>query len=237
MEIFRNTNFDFLGKKWWFIGASLVLTVIGFASIALKGGLRYGIDFKGGSLMTVKWAGQPPVDRIRAALGKRISGEITVYELNDLSDRNLVVLGTEIREERALSADTRVMQETLEASFGQPGGKLDFSNASQQQLIDRLREPFQRASIGMSDQQLQKLVADMVEFRITPPRSGLLGSLDQLTAVPGINSGIINILKQECYLAPFSVRQVEMVGPKVGAELRQRAVFATLYRWPECWYI
>ena len=230
MEIFGNTNFDFLGKKWWFIGASLVLTVIGFGSIALKGGLRYGIDFKGGAMMTVKWAGAPPVDRIRAALGKRIPGEITVYELNDISDRNLVVLGTETREERALSADTRIMQETLAGAFGQPqSGKLDFNNASHQQLVDRLREPFQRAGIAMSDQQLQKLVADMVDFRTTPPRSGLLSNLDQMARAPGVNSGIINILKQECYLAPFSVRQVEMVGPKVGTELRKRAVFATLY--------
>ena len=30
MELFKNTNFDFLGKKWPFIIASLVLTVAGF---------------------------------------------------------------------------------------------------------------------------------------------------------------------------------------------------------------
>ena len=40
---------------------------------------------------------------------------------------------------------------------------------------------------------------------------------------------IINALKQECYLAPYTVRQTEMVGPKVGAELRNKAVLATLY--------
>src|SRR5574340_448602 len=69
----------------------------------------------------------------------------------------------------------------------------------------------------------------MVNFRNTPPRSGLVGNFDQLVAVPGMNSGIISVLKQECYLAPFSVRQVEMVGPKVGAELRRKAILATLY--------
>jgi len=39
---------------------------------------------------------------------------------------------------------------------------------------------------------------------------------------------MINTLKQECYLASFAVRRVEVVGPKVGADLRQRAVWATL---------
>ena len=35
--------------------------------------------------------------------------------------------------------------------------------------------------------------------------------------------------RQECYLAPFSIRGTQMVGPKVGAELRTKAVLATLY--------
>ena len=43
MQLFKNTNFDFLGKKWPFIIASLVLTAAGFASILMQGGLKYGI--------------------------------------------------------------------------------------------------------------------------------------------------------------------------------------------------
>ena len=40
----------------------------------------------------------------------------------------------------------------------------------------------------------------------------------------------MNTLKQECYLAPFHDRaSMEMVGPKVGADLRNKAVLATLY--------
>lgn len=230
MEIFKNPNYDFLGRKWLFIGISLALMAISVISLIVKGGPRYGIDFKGGALMTVKWAGQPPVEGIREALGKKIQGEITVYEITDVADRNQVVIGTELREERELNVNRRAMQETLETTFGQPGsGKLDFNNASAQALTDRLREPFQRAGIGVSDEQLRQLVAGMLEFRDTPPRSGLVSSFDQLASVQGVNSGIINVLKQETYLSPFSIRQIEMVGPKVGAELRKRALLATLY--------
>ena len=67
MELFKNTNFDFLGKKWPFIGASLVLTVAGLASIALKGGLKYGIDFKGGANMYLRFNTEPPMEKIRQA--------------------------------------------------------------------------------------------------------------------------------------------------------------------------
>jgi hypothetical protein len=42
----------------------------------------------------------------------------------------------------------------------------------------------------------------------------VITSFDQLSTVAGVNANIINILKQECYLSPFSVRQVELVALK-----------------------
>ena len=74
MELFKNTNFDFLGKKWPFIILSLVLTAAGFVSLAVKGGPRYGIDFRGGALITVTFANRPPVDKVRAALSGSSAG-------------------------------------------------------------------------------------------------------------------------------------------------------------------
>jgi preprotein translocase subunit SecF len=78
MELFKNTNYDFLGKKWPFIIASLVLTVAGFASILMQGGLKFGIDFKGGTLMTVKFSSKPPIEKIRGAFSSsgKIKGEV-----------------------------------------------------------------------------------------------------------------------------------------------------------------
>src|SRR6202012_659032 len=39
----------------------------------------------------------------------------------------------------------------------------------------------------------------------------------------------LNALKQDAYLSGFAVRNVEIVGPQVGAQLRKQAAFATLY--------
>src|SRR5712692_9093098 len=227
MELFTNPNYDFLGWKWRFIIASLVLSIAGLTSIALKGGLRYGIDFKGGTMMTVKFAGKPPVDEIRSAVSKRVSGEITVQSFETGS--NEVAIGTEQKEERQLDQNRRAILQALETAFGQPAsGKLEFNNAPHEAQVSRLRDALARNNVAMSDAQLQKLVTDILDFRNNPPRSGLIASFDQLSAAPGVTPAVINTLKQECYLAPFAVRQVEVVGPKVGADLRQRAVWATL---------
>src|SRR5262245_29890197 len=215
MELFKDTNFDFLGKKWPFIIASLVLTVAGFASIVMKGGLKYGIDFKGGALMTVKFATTPPLDKIRSALGSKIKGEVTVQDFTDVSAHNEVVIGTELQEERLLNQNRKAMEDVLETTFGQPAsGKLDFNNASSTTLSNRLRDALARNNVPMTDLDFQKLITNLLDFRNTPPRSGLLTDFSQLAAVPGMNPGIMSTLQQECYLSPFAIRQVEMVGPK-----------------------
>jgi preprotein translocase subunit SecF len=226
MEIFRNTKFDFLGKKWYFIGASLVLTAVGVGSLWVKGGPAYGIDFKGGTLMYVKFASKPPVDRIRAAVSARIPGEVSVQEITGTQE---VIIGTELKDEKTLDLHRRLLIETLGATFGSRGGKPDFNNLGAQALADQLRDPLQRAGVPMSDQQLQDVAKALVEFRDSPPRSGLIRSFDELAGVAGASGGLLNVLKQDFTLFPYAIRNVEIVGPKVGAELRNQAVLAVLY--------
>jgi len=231
MELFKNTNYDFLGKKWPFIIASLVLTVAGFTSIALKGGLKYGIDFKEGTLMQVKFAYPPPDDKIRAAMLNAVKSEVSVQDLHGSGAENMVEIGTEAKgaAESQLDTNRREMEGVLAATFGQPGsGKLDLNGASRDTLQQRLRDPLARAGVPMSDQQLKDLAGNILDVR-DKQHSGLITDFNQLSSVSGINAGIMNTLRQECYLAPYHVQGTHMVGPKVGAELRVKAVKATLY--------
>jgi len=186
MELFKNTNFDFLGKKWPFIIASLVLTAAGLTSIAMKGGLKYGIDFRGGAMMYVKFTGPPPLYKIRSALSSKI-GAIDVQSLT-VSNVNEVIISAELQDERALEQTRRTMITTLESTFGQPqGGKLDFNNATQESLSSRLRDALQRGGVPMSEPQVQQLARDLLAYRNNPPQSGVISSLDQLSTVPGVN--------------------------------------------------
>src|SRR5690606_7310379 len=119
--------------------------------------------------------------------------------------------------------------ETLEANFGEPGSaKIDFNNVGASALTERLRQPLQAAGVALSDDDLQGLIRSILTYRDTPPRSGLLKSFDELSSVSGVTPAVMNVLKQESYLAGFAVRNVEIVGPKVGSELRSKALQATL---------
>ncbi len=99
MELFKDTHFDFLGRKWWFILPSLILILAGLASLIVKGGPRYGIDFLGGAVMEVGWPGAPPIDRIRAAVGARLSGVsvVAAHELTaDGAGSNQVLISAQL---------------------------------------------------------------------------------------------------------------------------------------------
>jgi len=148
MELFKNTNYDFLGKKWPFIIASLVLSAAGFISIFAQGGLKMGIDFKGGALMKVKFASTPNLEKIRSAVDAKIKGENTVQNFTSANAINQVEIGIELTDERQLYANRQALEQVLANTFGQPGnGKLDFNNAGEKELIDRLREPLTRAGV------------------------------------------------------------------------------------------
>src|SRR5258708_10518896 len=95
MELFRDTHFDFLGRKWWFILPSLVLILAGLVSLVARGGPLYSIDFKGGAQMEVRWEGSPPIERIRAAVSSRLKG-VSVVAAPDLTGSNEVIVSAEL---------------------------------------------------------------------------------------------------------------------------------------------
>jgi preprotein translocase subunit SecF len=226
MELFKQTNFDFLGKKWPFIIASLILTGAGLVSLAVHGGPRYGIEFKGGMLMTVKFQGAPPLDEVRSSLSKVLANPPSVQTFE--SGSNEIAIGTEGDDEVTLGKNRQLVLDTLAKTFGHPdNGKLDLNNASAQGVADRLRDPLQKAGASLSDPQIDQLGAAIAGYR--NQHGGLLSNIDEVRGAPGVTSQVVDVLKQQAYLAPYTAaRDIEIVGPKVGADMRSSAIQATL---------
>ena len=229
MELFKETNFDFLRWKWHFIGASLVLSVAGLASLAFHGGPKLGIEFKGGMEMTVKFASDPTVDtveKIRGALSAALSSTPTVQSFENGS--NEVVIGTEGGDDQLLAKNRQIVLDTLAKTLGQPGnGKLDLNNATLDQLDSRLTDPLQKAGVALSDVQVKDLSSAILASR--NQLHGVITNLDQLRGTSGLTPQVLTVLNEQCYLAPYNAaRDIQIVGPKVGGELRRQAVNATL---------
>ncbi len=222
MEIFKNPNYNFLGWKWPLICLSLVLSISGQISLLMKGGPLYGIDFKGGTLVYVKFKDTPDIERLRHELDQhKLESTLQRY---DKAEKNELIISVEQKGQReeALNNSRVTIQETLRASFASDPNKIDLNNVGRDVIADRLT---QTASLGADD---ARTVADaLVKYRTD--HSGLINSVNEVRNLPGVTPAVAASLDKDFWLAPYNVFNVEIVGPKVGDELRKQALFATLY--------
>ncbi|MEW5984008.1 MAG: protein translocase subunit SecF [Acidobacteriota bacterium] len=102
MQIFKSPNYDFIRWRWYAIALSLVVILAGVAAMWTQG-IPLGIDFKGGTLIIVKFTAPVSEDRVRAALD-RMPGEKVVQKYGAASANEILIRlpQTVQREEGAL---------------------------------------------------------------------------------------------------------------------------------------
>ncbi len=227
MEFFRNPHINWIGKKWHFIGLSFLLSAVGLLSLIAKGGPRYGIDFKGGTLVHVKFRQAPQLNLLRAALDSQGLRNSTLQRYGaDTTNEILVGLDLEATNEKDLEAGKQSIVNALRKEFG-GSDKPSLNEASAATVAEQLSGA-DTVRNALSGDQIRQLAQRIVEFRDSPPRSGLLASFDELRQAPGVTPEVMSALQSSFSLADFAVRNVEIVGPKVGAALRRQALNATL---------
>jgi preprotein translocase subunit SecD len=219
-EFFKNANFDFLSKRKLAIGFSILAVLISIGSLIAKGGPKYGLDFRGGTLMYVKFGHMPKLDDLRQALSAKVKGEISLQESRG---DNEVIIGTELADEKSLAQVRQTVEQTLRDKYANLGGKLDLNNANSGALGGRLRAALPAAS----EERVNTLEREILNYR-DRDRNGVIGSLNELARLPGIDSKTLNSIGQEAGVGDFNLRSVEMVGPRAGEELQRQAVLATL---------
>jgi preprotein translocase subunit SecF len=88
VELFRNANIDWLGKKWYFLGFSLIFSVAGIFSMLFWHGIPRGVDFKGGTQITVKFDTTPNEDHIRAAMDAAHVKDAKIQRISDAAGKS-----------------------------------------------------------------------------------------------------------------------------------------------------
>ena len=82
IELFRAPNYDFIGKRRYAYLVSGAILLVCLISLAVQG-LRYDIDFTGGTLMQVRFERPPDVGSIRTALSQIQLGDAVIQEFGD----------------------------------------------------------------------------------------------------------------------------------------------------------
>jgi len=225
VEFFRDVNIDFLGKKWYFLAFSLIFSVAGVLSMLFWHGIPWGVEFRGGTLVEVKFSHTPDLNGIRAAMDRAGLRDPKIQSYGQVPNNEVLIdLAQKETSEQALDQGKNTIIQALETNA--PAGKTDLNNASfltiRNYLMDK--DPLH---VGPDDQKYGAQAQAIVDYR-DKTMSGVLSSLDQLKSCTADPAAVAS-LNDGFFLSDYGVRNVSIVGPQVGGQLRQQAGLATLY--------
>ena len=126
MEFFRSVNIDWLGKKWYFLGFSLIFSVAGVLSMAwhvhtIGSIVPLGVDFRGGTEVQVQFANHPDIGAIRQAIDKAGIRDAKIQPFGGEASRNEVLISLpEQKNENALDTGRQEIVNGLKANYNNP---------------------------------------------------------------------------------------------------------------------
>jgi preprotein translocase subunit SecF len=225
VEFFRNPNIDFLSKKWYFLAFSLVFSVAGVLSMLFWHGIPLGVDFRGGTLVYVKFSHAPDDNAIRAAMDRAGLHNARIQRYGPAAN-NEVLIALEEKETNEQALDRGKLQIINALESNAPQGKLDLNNTSSLALANYLLQKDPLHAGTDANQRYTAQAQAIVTYR-DKARGGVLSSFDELKG--NADPAVISALTEGFYLSDFGVRNVEIVGPQVGKQLQTQAKLAVLY--------
>jgi preprotein translocase subunit SecF len=237
IEFFKEPNINWMGKAKYFYALSAILLIAGWSSIFLKGGptgggIPYSIDFKGGTNVDVRFAEPPNIDKLRSGLATQGLGSSEIQGISDIgrtSNEVLIFVEQKGSGDEARDVSRAQVINALNAVYGlSASSKPDLNSATPASLAAFLTQQDPLLLGVNAGDRYQQLARRILDYR-DRYQNGVLTSVDSLSSVEGVTPGVLSALKNNFMVGPFAIRNVEIVGPKVGAELRRQAVLVTLY--------
>jgi preprotein translocase subunit SecF len=225
VEFFHDVNIDFLGKKWYFLAFSLIFSVAGILSMLFWHHIPWGVEFRGGTLVYVKFSHTPDLGEVRKLMDRAGLRDPKIQTFGVASNNEVLVdLSQKETNEKALDAGRNQIIGALETNV--PAGKQDLNNASSLTIKNYLMDHDPMHLGTDADRKYTAQTQAITGYRNTV--GGVFTSIDQLTG-NGVDPSVVASLKDGFFLSDFGVRNVAIVGPTVGSQLRKQAALATIY--------
>ncbi|HEX2164775.1 MAG TPA: protein translocase subunit SecF, partial [Thermoanaerobaculia bacterium] len=229
MDLFRDTHIDFMKYRKFWVAVSLVLVALGIFSVFVHGKLNVGIDFAGGTQLTLQFAEEPEIDRLRGVLQGTGFEDAQIQRFGEAEDRQ-VLIRTPIVEGSDEGARDPIVG-ALDAVYNQGmDAELDLNRDGAEGIAAALLAADPDGVAGGGDPEAAEAhylgVAEaLLEVR---REEGLITDWAAVEATPGLSPQSFEVLRQSGQLGNFAVLGVENVGPQMGEELRQKGVWAVV---------
>src|SRR5689334_22739756 len=221
MQIFVNTKYDFVKWRFAAVAFSVVWVLIGIG-FYMKRGINWGIDFAGGANIVLKFKGTvPPLDRLRAELR-----DASIQQYGKAADNAVLIRLPQLGKETDYAG--QVVAKLHNDLSPTPPGRVDINFHGRDVITDLLAnaDPDNKGTRPDARQYYYNVAQNIIAHR---SELGVFTTMSQVTSVPGVTTGIARVLNDKTSLGNFNVYDQETVGPQVGRELQQKAVYAIIF--------
>lgn len=219
MQIFTNTNYDFIKYRWHAVIISLLIIGAG-AAVLLTRGINLGIDFAGGANIILRFQQAPPIAELRGQLSTA-----TIQQYGGAKDNSILIrLPKQEGEGDYAGAVVQKLHTTMNP---EAASKLDlnFHGSDRIQALLQQTDPDVRGSNPAAVEHYRQLAKRIIDTR---SGLGIFTSPQQVTSVAGVSTGVAKVINEQTFLGDFNLLNQETVGPQVGDELQQKAIWAII---------
>ncbi len=164
MNIFRDADFDFIGKRNIALAISLTLILAGLISIFFHNGLKYGIDFSGGTLIQVKFNEPTTAEDLRKALPGDELGSFTIQQIGATQENEFLIRLSLAVEKDVEHSPTTIVFSSLEKTYGAGS----FENRRTESVGPTIGEELKKSATGaITGAVALMLIYISVRFRFT----------------------------------------------------------------------
>ena len=226
MDFLRNTNIDFMKYRKFFIGFSFAVMAIGAVAVFFLGKLNMGIDFVGGTQLTLKFASEPNVSEIRDILGRAGLKESQIQRFGKPGE-NEILVRTPIVEGSEEGAASQIL-EALSRHYNQADAAADLNQIGTGSISQLLVAANPDGIAGEPEAIAAHYTAVAESVMAVRKGQAIFRTWEEVAAVPGLTAKALDGLKSSATIGKFSPLATENVGPQVGKELRQRGFLAVI---------
>ena len=218
MQLFTNTNYNFIKWRFHAVAFSIVFMLIGLGFF-MKQGINWGIDFAGGANIVLRFRDAVPMDRLRADLK-----DASIQSYGKPADNAVLIRLPQQNREGDYAGQT-VAKLTHDLNPEAATGKLDLNFHGRDPITDVLlqADPDKKGTNDAARQYYFNVAQNIINRR---SEIGIFKSVDQALAAPGVTPTIAQTLRDKSFVGAFNVLNQETVGPQVGKELQAKALWA-----------
>ncbi|MFH1176645.1 MAG: protein translocase subunit SecF [Acidobacteriota bacterium] len=226
LRIFHDTHFRFMKYRHFWVTASTVLNLAALSLILFGPGFKYGVDFAGGTQVTLKFKSAPDLSRVRQTLEDLKLGAVSIQRFDEVERNELLVRIQNPGTEGDFSAR---MLAALDQEFNQAGASIRLNLQGMEAVRDALVDADPDAiGVSVTDRRAhyEPMASALLALR---KQHGILTGPGDLDRVTELSPAVRRHLADSVRFGEFAILAVDQVGPAVGKDLREKAFYAIVF--------